>query len=293
MSRLFDFGGNAAPLVALSCANGFTPQAYARALQPLTADYRVIAANMRPLWEPSAPESQPASLRNWRQLGDDLLATLATVTPPPTRVIGVGHSVGGVATVYAALKQPERFSHLILIDPTFLRPRLLWAIRLFRLAGQEHRFPLARAAMRRRRLWASTEDAFHHLSSRSLFKRWQPDVLRAFIDSAVTPTHNGTAPAMSEVTLRITPEWEARLFQTVAADVWRLPAQLRRLNIPTLVLRGEHTDVFTPVAERLFRQGYPDAQIETMPGAGHLIPQEQPDAIWQLMMTFLRQTPPR
>jgi pimeloyl-ACP methyl ester carboxylesterase len=207
-------------------------------------------------------------------------------------VIGVGHSVGGVATVYAALKQPERFSHLILIDPTFLKPRWLWSIRLFRLAGQGHRLPFVRGAMRRRRLWASAEDAFHHLSSRSLFKRWQPDVLRAFIDSAVVPTTpNGNAPATTEVTLRITPEWEARLFQTVATDVWRLPAQLRRLKIPTLVLRGDQTDVFTPISERLFRQGYPEAQIETVPGAGHLIPQEQPDAVGQVMVAFLQRMP--
>jgi pimeloyl-ACP methyl ester carboxylesterase len=285
MAFFFEFNGGepGQPLAVVSCANGFTPQAYARALEPLYATHRVVSANMRPLWAGSAA-LPPESLTGWRQLGDDLLRLLDDLTPAPAApVVGIGHSVGGVTSVYAALRRPERFSHLILIDPTFLRPRLLWGVRLFRGLGRGHRMPLVRSTLRRRRLWPSVEDAAHHLSARSLFKRWQPDVFRDFVTSAVRPARDGDG-----VTLVITPEWEAQIFKTVAADVWSLPGQLRRLRMPTLVIRGEHTDVFTDLSARLFAGRYPEARIETVRGAGHLIPQENPEVVGALMRDFLR-----
>jgi pimeloyl-ACP methyl ester carboxylesterase len=275
MSKLYEFNPTAEklPIMALSCANGFTPQAYERSLQPLFSTHRVVCAQMRPLWGDEAP----SSLHNWRQLGDDLLDTLATVTDQP--VIGVGHSVGGVATVYAALKNPSRFSHIILIDPTFLRHPLLWGIRMFRLFGQMHRLPLVQGAQRRRRYWESKAAAHAHLSKRALFKDWQPDVMDAFIDSVMVD-----APEGKGVTLAYSPEWEAQIFKTVASDVWQLPQQI---TIPTLVIRGELTDVFTEVSARLFAERAPRARIEMVRGVAHMVPQEAPDEVGRLITNFL------
>jgi pimeloyl-ACP methyl ester carboxylesterase len=273
MSRLYEFtaSSTAGRVVNLAVANGFTAQTYARALAPLLADFRVVSAHMRPLWGDVAPES----LRDWRQLGDDLLAVLEHITDQP--MIGIGHSVGGVVTMYAAIKRPERFSHLILIDPTMLRPAYLWGIRLYRALGRAHRMPFVQAALRRRREWPSAEVAYQHLKDKPLFRRWQPDVMQAYIDSGLRSNGHG-------VTLTITPEWEAQIFKTVAADVWSLPQQIR---IPTLVIRGETTDVFSDSSARRFLARKPDAWIETVRGAGHLVPQEQPEAVGALIRAFI------
>jgi pimeloyl-ACP methyl ester carboxylesterase len=138
--------------------------------------------------------------------------------------------------------------------------------------------PLVQAALRRRRHWEGKEDALAHLSKRSLFRRFPPDVMQDFIDSSLVPDPNGG------VTLRITPEWEARGFQTLAVDVWSLP---QRINQPTLVIRGELTDVFTDLSVRLFRQRHPRARIETIAGVGHLVPHEAPDRVGELLREFL------
>jgi pimeloyl-ACP methyl ester carboxylesterase len=275
MPKLFHYndGDSSLPVIIVSCANGFTPESYTHALQPLFATHRVVALNMRPLWG----DSSPSSLHNWRQLGDDLLETLAGVTQQP--VIGIGHSVGGIATIYAAIKEPARFSRLVLIEPTFLQPRQLWAVRLFRLFGQGHRMPFVQAALRRRRLWESKEAAYEHLSKRTLFKRWQPDVMRAFIDSVMIHAPNGNG-----VTLAISPEWEAKIFETVAGDVWSLP---QKITQPTLVIGGELTDVFTAQIAAMFRQRNAQAQMETVHGAGHLIPQEAPEEVGKLIAEFV------
>src|SRR3954469_17006265 len=119
--KLYEFNaGSDRLLVNLAYANGFLPQTYTRALQPLFDHYNVISAHARPMWDDCPPES----LKSWSQLGDDLLQALERLTDRP--VVGIGHSFGGVVTLYAALKQPERFSHLVVIDPVMLPPRLLW-----------------------------------------------------------------------------------------------------------------------------------------------------------------------
>src|SRR5215467_9145840 len=86
------------PLVNLAYANGFLPQTYTRALQPLFADYRVVSIHARPMWGDCPPET----FHHWSQFGDDLLEGLDSLTDQP--VIGIGHSMGGLSTLYAAAK---------------------------------------------------------------------------------------------------------------------------------------------------------------------------------------------
>jgi pimeloyl-ACP methyl ester carboxylesterase len=258
-------------LVNLAYANGFLPQTYTRALQPLFDHYHVTSALARPMWENCAPDS----LRSWSQFGDDLLKALDTITDQPA--IGIGHSVGGVATLYAAIKRPERFSHLILIDPTLLPPRVLWTIRIARLLKLGRRFPLVQGALRRRTKWASVDAAYEYFKTKPLFARWPDDVLRNYAESITVPTGGG-------VQLAFSPEWEARIYQTIDSGVWGLPA---RVQHPMLVIRGERTDTFTVDSATKFQRLNPRAWIVTVKDAGHLVPQEKPDETGKLLAEFL------
>ena len=261
------------PLVNLACANGFLPQTYTRALQPLLGDYRVVSIYARPMWEDCPPES----LTVWSQLGDDLLTGLEPLTDQPA--VGIGHSVGGIATLYAAIKRPERFSRLILFDPTLLPAYALRYVRVMRWLGRGDRLPLVQGALRRRREWDSTDAAYSSFRQKGLFARWPDDVLRAYAESMTASDGNG------RVHLTYSPEWESRLYKTVDVDVWQLPAQITH---PTLLIRGELTDTFTEVSEREFRKRNPRVQIVTVKGAGHLLPQEKPDEVSKLIVDFLR-----
>src|SRR5215470_2948563 len=124
------------PLVNLAYANGFLPLTYTRALKPLFADYRVVSIHARPMWDDCPPES----LHHWSQFGDDLLDGLDTLTDKP--VIGIGHSMGGLSTMYAAVKRPDRFSKIILLDPTFSQRIYHWLGGLMRAIGLGNRLPL-------------------------------------------------------------------------------------------------------------------------------------------------------
>lgn len=261
--------------VVLSYANGFLPQTYARALQPLFVRYHVMAAHLRPMWQPAPAVG---TLRDWHTFGDDLLRQLDALKQD--RVIAIGHSVGAIATAYAAIKEPERFLGVALIDPTMLPVAALNGIRLIRLLGREARIPLVQQALRRGHHWPDVESAYHYFRGKRLFTRWSDDQVRAYSESMTAPDSDGTAA----VHLIYPPEWEAHIYKTLPTDVWTIPA---RLQVPTLVLRGELTDIFTERNARRFARLQPRAQITLIPAAGHLIPQEQPEAVGRALLTFV------
>ena len=104
------------PTLHFSHPNAYTPGCFRRFLAPFSAHYRVIAARHRPLWylSPGAPAvAGPETFHDWNIIADDLLRFLDQERLEG--IIGVGHSLGAVATMKAARREPERFRALSLI----------------------------------------------------------------------------------------------------------------------------------------------------------------------------------
>ena len=80
---------------------------------------------LRPLWDGTKPDD----LQDWHPLSDDLLRFLsnrASTTLSEEPVIGVGHSIGGIVTLRAALRDPGKFRALVLFDPVLFVPSFLF-----------------------------------------------------------------------------------------------------------------------------------------------------------------------
>jgi pimeloyl-ACP methyl ester carboxylesterase len=197
---------------------------------------------------------------------------------PGQKVIGIGHSLGGVLTLYAAIKRPDLFSRLVLIDPTMLDPKLLRKVRWLKFFGMDARADLIQGALRRRRVWESTQAAYAYFKGRPLFRTWPDETVRAYAESMTGPSPEGG------VQLIYSPEWEARIYRTIPTDVWKYA---KRLSLPTLVIRGENSNTFTVESEKAFRSANPDVSFAVVPGAGHLVPQEKPKEVTDLLKKFL------
>ncbi|HVZ81255.1 MAG TPA: alpha/beta hydrolase [bacterium] len=259
-------------MIFLAHANGFPPETYAPVLEPLRQHFHVIAFRARPFWEDT-----PATwLKRWSQMADDLLEGLVELGDRP--VVGLGHSLGGVLMLYAAVRCPELFSRLVLIDPTMLAPKLLWEVRFLRLFGLEARPQLVKGAFRRRTHWAGKEEAYRYFRERPLFKAWPDGTVRAYSEHMTGPAPQGG------MRLIYPPEWEARIYQTIPTDVWAFAA---RIPCPTLVIRGEDSTTFTGDSEKTFRKVLPSAQFRVIPGAGHLVAQEKPLEVGTAILDFL------
>lgn len=67
-------------------------------------------------------------------------------------------------------------------------------------------------------------------------------------------------------------------------ELWQL---FRNITVPTLLIRGAESDVLSPeVAERCVHE-MPAARLVTIPGAGHSVPGDNPDAFTEAVATFL------
>ncbi|MCC7205694.1 MAG: alpha/beta hydrolase [Anaerolineae bacterium] len=276
---LFDFepGSHERDTVLnLAIANGFPPDTYRPFLRALGGDYRRVCVLPRALWHNGV---RPESAASWQVMADDLLAGLRAHSL--TGVIAVGHSMGGVASMLAALAEPSRFRALVLLDPTIFPADLLRLIRWAGRLGLSHRFPLVQRALRRRRAFASVDAAYDYFRTRPLFASWPAQTVRLYAESNTRPAHGGG------VELAWTPEWEAQYYRTIHVQPWRAVRRLRGL-LPVLVLRGEHTDTFLERSAARFRRLVPDATVLDVPGHGHLFPHSAPDATARLVGAWLR-----
>jgi 3-oxoadipate enol-lactonase len=64
-------------------------------------------------------------------------------------------------------------------------------------------------------------------------------------------------------------------------------ADLKTINVPTMILIGEE-DVLTPISDgELMRQNIASSQLKVIPKAGHYSPWEQPKAVGEILGQFL------
>src|SRR5688572_8119884 len=92
----FDYDGSSQSLHFLH-ANGYPLACYKSFLELLQTQYHVFGMLLRPLWK----GSNPNDIEDWNPFSDDLLQFLAS---RPSPVIGVGHSIGAIVTLRAALR---------------------------------------------------------------------------------------------------------------------------------------------------------------------------------------------
>ncbi|MGD8623275.1 MAG: alpha/beta hydrolase, partial [Anaerolineae bacterium] len=198
-------------------------------------------------------------------------------------LVGVGHSLGGVLTLWAAIARPDLFRAVVLVDPVILPARWLWMLRLLRLLGLGRHQPLVQGALRRRHTWPDRQACFHHLRGKALFARWSDDALWDYVEAGTQARPGGG------IALRYPPEWEARIFATPPTRIWR---DVPHLDRPALILRGERSQTFRPEAQARLGHLLPGARLGTIAGAGHLLPMEQPAATAAAIRDFLATAPP-
>ncbi|MCQ3936630.1 MAG: hypothetical protein DPW18_06240 [Chloroflexi bacterium] len=270
----FDLGGSGAPLHFLH-ANGYPPECYKSLLAHLQKNHHVFGMKLRPLWD----DANPRDLRDWHPLSDDLLRFLSDRGVGP--VIGVGHSIGGIVTLRAAMRDPQRFRAIVLLDPVFFVPPFLLAWNILRTTGLgEKLHPLIPAAKKRRRTFDDLETVFRGYRSRPIFRYMSDESLREYIEGITQPKADGGYE------LVYAPEWEAHIYLTGLRDfdLWRrLPA----LEVPTLIIRGAETDTFLEKAAKLVKKKNPKIQIETMEKATHILPLEHPQEVAERINNFM------
>ena len=102
--------------IQFSHANGFPAPVYEPFLRHFSQhDIHAI---------PVLGEGKYTIRNSWKSLARELIDTIEARQTGP--VVGIGHSLGGVATFWAAQQRPDLFSHVFLLDP----PIFQWSARM-------------------------------------------------------------------------------------------------------------------------------------------------------------------
>ncbi|MEN9564375.1 MAG: hypothetical protein RIR73_2619 [Chloroflexota bacterium] len=271
----FDLGGNGEPLHFLH-ANGYPPECYTPLLEHLKQNFQTFGMKLRPLWDGASRDD----LQDWRPYSEDLLRFLSDRGTGP--VIGVGHSIGGIVTLRAAMREPQKFRALILLDPVLMTPQILAAWNLIRWVGLGEKYhPMIPASQKRRREFSDLEFLFRGYRSKPVFRYVSDEGLRAYIAGITKPKVDG-----SGYELVYTPEWETHIYLTGHQDfdLWR---GLASFDVPTLIIRGDETDTFFQNAAKLVKKKNFKIQIHTMQKATHILPLEHPQEVAEIITNFL------
>lgn len=272
----FDHGEHGSPMHFLH-ANGYPPDCYQPLLDLLKSQYHLFGMTLRPLW----PNTDMKDIKNWIPFSNDLLRFLSDKGTDP--VIGVGHSIGGTVTLRAAIREPNKFRAIILLDPVLFVPSFIATWKLLYSIGLGKRLhPMANGALKRRKNFDDLETVFRGYRTRKIFRYMSDESLRHYIEGITRPK------ADSGYELIFSPEWESHIYLTGLQDfdLWR---ELPKLEVPTLIIRGAQSDTFRADAANLIKRKNARIQIEVMKQSTHILPLEHPQRVFDLVHSFLKE----
>ena len=142
-------------------ANGFPSATYGKLFQALAPEFEVRHLDMHG-HDPRFPVNA-----NWANLVDELLFHLEAQGAP---VWGVGHSLGGLLHYHAALRRPELYRVVLMLDSPTLTFADQWVIRAAKRFGFIDRITPAGRTLGRREAFADFDEALRYFGGKSLFR---------------------------------------------------------------------------------------------------------------------------
>ncbi|MBM7062174.1 alpha/beta hydrolase [Pseudomonas sp. UL073] len=254
-------------------ANGFPSATYRKMFTALGGEYRIEHLDQHG-HDPRFPVSN-----NWEALVEELVHHLEALGEP---VWGVGHSLGGVLHYRAALRRPELYRGVVMLDSPMLPFGARLAIRTAKRFGFIDRITPAGRTLGRRELFGDAAEARDYFAHKTLFRHFDPDCLDAYVEHGLLSTEQG-------LRLRFDPNTEINIYRNVPHDN---PGRPRQLQVPLALVRGDRSRVVRLHDTRMVEQ-VPRGECLTLSG-GHMFPLERPlDTAELLRQLFNRweQTP--
>ena len=228
--------------------------------EAMSDKYRVLALDQRGHGE---TQWAPPNAYGTREMVTDLEAFVAAMGLNDFHLLGL--SMGGIVTFGFAGARPPELSRLVIVDiapeiaPEGLQKIVTSVARSDTFATKEEAFqrarednPLPPEEHHRNRVYNSL--------MRTEERLWTYRYDRALRDA-------------SDIRERIT-----------EAEGWQLVANF---NVPTLLIRGELSDILSPEIAGRMANDIPDCQLVEIAGSGHPVPLDQPGSFLTVARSFL------
>lgn len=253
-------------------ANGFPSATYGKLFDALAPQFSVAHLPQH-AHDPRFPVDD-----NWHNLVDELLHHLQAQPGP---VWGVGHSLGGVLHLHAALRCPQYYRGVIMLDSPVLTVADRWVIRAAKRLGFIDRITPAGRTLGRREEFSDLASARSYFASKRLFRRFDPECFEAYLQHGLTPIDPmGEQP--QRLRLRFDPATEISIYRSLPHFH---PGRLRQLAVPLAMVQGSHSEVIMRHHARAVRR-MANAEHHSLPG-GHMFPLERPQQTAQLISEII------
>ena len=267
--HIADWGGQGPALLVLH-ANGFLGRLYSAMIEHLVGQYHVVTFDLRGQGD---SETSELGADHWQQMASDVEGVVNHLGLHD--FYGIGHSGGGALLALYTATHPGKVRGLALLEPVSVphEPQFL-----ARLSADNH--PLVDRTLRRRVIWDSRQQLFAAYQGKDAFAAWREDVLWDYVNHGTRDLPDG------RVTLKCSAEVEAHVFATtMSLDIF---SQLDRIDCPTLVLRGEHTDPPIALTAERVAQRIPRGSLVTVPETSHFLAMEKPGEIAGIIAEYFR-----
>jgi len=202
---------------------------------------------------------------NWPHLRDQLIHFIERDVGGPAYL--VGHSLGGLLSLLAACRRPDLARGLVMLDSPVISGWRAHSLQVVKASGLIKRVSPGKVSRTRRHEWPSLEAAHQHFASKAKFARWDPRVLRDYVDA-------GMEQAGAQVQLAFRREIETRIYDTLPHHLPRV-LKLHPPRCPVGFIAGTQSDEMRQAglqaSRALARERF--AWIE----GSHLYPMEKPD----------------
>lgn len=205
--------------IHLAPANSFPARAYDKLFALLKPDFEIGFLELH-AHNPRFPVTN-----GWRFLAEELKTEIENHYAE--KIIGIGHSFGGILHFLVAAENPELYKAIVLLDAP-LTSRLSGAfLRNFKRFGLMDKLSPSKIAVKRRREWESKQAALEHFERK--FRRFDKEMVRDYVEHGTIKNERG------KFELRFKPEIEAAIYHTIPDDYtsWR-----GKLRVPAAYIGG-------------------------------------------------------
>jgi pimeloyl-ACP methyl ester carboxylesterase len=178
-----------------------------------------------------------------------------------------GTSFGGFLSTRYCLEYPEDVRALVLLNSSGVRARVHWLFTLSGLPVFRYLVPWALMLPRDLKYWVLARIYPRGMAHRILLKEYRYTTLTlrswAGLRAAVRSYVNITEKDLVD-------------------------SRLSEIGCPTLICWGERDTALPPEMGEIFHRGIRGSRLRTIPGCGHNIPEEKPEAVLREMERFFQ-----
>ena len=252
-------------------ANGFPPNSY-----------KTLFNNVNNILNPvffsvNEDSYNITDIRDWVPFHNDFIESIKN----NKNIIGLGHSIGGNIILRSALTHPEKFSKLILLDPTLFIPRIIYGWILFSKLGLQATFhPWMNNTLSKKMIYSNHEEIFKSYRRKIVFSKINDNNLNIYIKSITEKIDN-------KLHITYSKEWEYHIYKTgLIADmyIWR---NIKNLKVPCLIIRAEESNAFLDSSKEKISKLNPEIKFHTIESSTHLFPLEYPKETARVINNFI------